>query len=180
MATTKLWTAEEIEAMPESDIVIELWDGEIRTMSPTGFRHGEIALAIGAHLLTYLRMSGAGRVTGTDSGFVLGRDPDLLLAPDVAVVLGRQAPSPRGYSQAIPALVVEVISETESATDVERKIQLYRNAGVPLIWTVYPETRSVRIDEANREIRFCAEGGSLDGGAVLPGMPPLPLTEVFE
>ncbi len=180
MTTTRLWTAEDVAAMPESFVHAELWHGEIHTMSPTGAEHGGIALAIGSMLRQFVRSQRIGHVVGTDVGFLLARNPDLLLAPDVAVIPGFDLPLPRGFSTIIPLLVVEVISSSESAIDVERKIDLYRNAGVPLIWTVYPETRSVRVDEGAKAIHFVNLSGALDGGDVLPGMPPLPLAEIFE
>ena len=44
-----------------------------------------------------------------------------------------------------PDLVVEVISPNETALDLDGKIGDYQSVGVPLIWVVNPNTRTVRV-----------------------------------
>ncbi len=159
MATTKLWTAKEIAALPEDEAVFELWHGEKRRVSPTGGRHGVICSRIIRHLGPYIESAGIGEVVINDVGFVLRRDPDLLLGPDLAVVAANDLPLPDGF--------------------IETKIALYRDAGVPLIWTVMPATNTVLVDGAGRARATIVAPGDLDGADVLPGMPPLSLGAVF-
>jgi Uma2 family endonuclease len=180
MSTTKLWTAEEIEALPETNESFELWHGEVKTVSPAGGRHGVICLRIGAHLERYASDSGIGAVLSNDPGFVLGRDPDVLLGPDVAVVAAKDLPLPDGYVTALPLLVVEVISPSDRMADVEAKVSLYRGAGVPSIWTVIPSARLVHVDGAGRDRRTRTAPEALQGDDGLPGMPPLLLDTLFQ
>ncbi len=179
MATTKLWTAKEIAALPEDEAVFELWHGEKRRVSPTGGRHGVICSRIIRHLGPYIESAGIGEVVINDVGFVLRRDPDLLLGPDLAVVAANDLPLPDGFIETVPLLVVEVISPSERTVDIEAKIALYRDAGVPLIWTVMPATNTVYVDGAGRARATIVAPGDLDGADVLPGMPPLSLGAVF-
>ncbi len=179
MATTKLWTAKEIAALPEDEAVFELWHGEKRRVSPTGGRHGAVSMNVAWHLRTYVEQSGIGTVLINDTGFLLAREPDLLLCPDIAIVPAGHLPLPVGFLETVPLLVVEVISPSERTTDIEAKIALYRDAGVPLIWTVMPATNTVYVDGAGRARATIVAPGDLDGGDVLPEMPPLPLAEIF-
>jgi len=85
MATTKLMTAEELEQMPEDEYRYDLIKGVLHRMWPTGFRH----LLISG---TFIRVVGnfvAERdlgVVGGEGGFVLEREPDTVLAPDMVFV----------------------------------------------------------------------------------------------
>ena len=64
----------------------DLIRGELVSMAPAHFRHGHIALRIGAKLLVFVMAHGLGQVCGAETGFILARNPDVLLAPDAAFV----------------------------------------------------------------------------------------------
>src|SRR4051794_4486700 len=102
MATTKLWTAEEIESLPEDEAVFELWHGERKRVSPTGGRHGATCLRIARHLAEHADASAIGEVLIDDVGFALARDPDLLLGPDVAIIAAQDLPVPDGFIDTVP------------------------------------------------------------------------------
>ncbi len=69
----------------------------------------------------------------------------------------------------IPDLAVEVVSPTDIAQDLLGKVQEYFQAGVRLVWVVYPIERCIHVYEAWNRIRVLGESDSLDGGEVLPG-----------
>ena len=56
---TKVMTAEELLRLPDEGLLYELVRGELRTMSPAGHRHGEIAAWIAGDLVAFVRMDGA-------------------------------------------------------------------------------------------------------------------------
>lgn len=64
----------------------ELIRGELMMMSPAGFEHGEVAGRIYGHVFMYVTARRLGSVLAAETGFVIGRDPDSVRAPDVAFV----------------------------------------------------------------------------------------------
>jgi Uma2 family endonuclease len=55
---------------------------------------------------------------------------------------------------------------------------LYRRAGVPLVWWIYPERRAVVVFRAGQQAAELGKGDELDGGEVLPGFRLL-VAEIF-
>jgi len=63
--------------------------------------------------------------------------------PDVAWFSAEQiARTAHGQNQ-VPQFVVEIISKTDTAEKVSEKLQNYRDAGVPVVWYVYPKLEEV-------------------------------------
>ena len=52
---------------------------------------------------------------------------------------------------------------------MERKRQEYFDAGVELVWIVYPNTQTVEVWSTSRDCHIAGIDDSLDGGSVLPG-----------
>lgn len=67
----------------------------------------------------------------------------------------------------VPDLVVEVISQNDSYSDLNRKVQIYRQDGVKLIWVVDPAKKSVDIYQDN-QITTLEKNDTLTGGDMLP------------
>jgi Uma2 family endonuclease len=179
MATTALLTAEDIAEFPEDERG-ELIRGEWRPMNPPGFRHGEVQLRIGSSLLTWVSVRGLGAVT-VESGFVLERDPDTVVGPDVAFVRADRVPPPdqdAKFGPAAPDLAVEVVSPSQSLPYIEEKVAIYLETGAPLVWVVHPRRRTVTVYSAVEEPRVLSLGDVLDGGDVLPGFT-VPVSEIF-
>ncbi len=68
-----------------------------------------------------------------------------------------------------PDLAVEVISPTDRKSDIAAKQELYRRAGVPLVWWVDPERKTVTVYRLGQAPEVVEATGALDGGDVLPG-----------
>jgi Uma2 family endonuclease len=105
-------------------------------------------------------------------------------APDVAFVSRRKWPHdyiPRFNGWPIvPDLAVEVISPTDLAVDVAKKLDNYMRAGVRLVWEIYPDLRRIQVRDARTPevIRVVGAEGTLDGSDVLPEFT-LSAAEVF-
>ena len=80
--------------------------------------------------------------------------------------------------KAVPALVVEVLSAYNTAREMSRKIQQYRDAGVELIWVIDPEKCEVDI-YSSLPLKTLGQGDILRDENILPGFL-LPLSLVFE
>lgn len=103
--------------------------------------------------------------------------------PDVAFVSAERwppdRPAPRTNAWAvIPDLAVEIVSASNTATEVLGKIEEYFTAGVRRVWAVYPDQRKVYDYDAPTAVRVLTPADVLDGGVILPGFR-LPLADLF-
>lgn len=176
--TSKLTTAEELLAM--GDKHSELIKGEIRTMSPTNYGHGRIAIMIGSILLQYVRKHSLGDVL-TETGFITSTDPDTVIAPDVAFVRATRVPAQENRGRFYPGppdLAVEVLSPSESSQDVDEKVQEYLQHGTRLVWIVNPKTRSVTVFRPGQPVAHLRATDMLLGHDILPDFS-VPVADFF-
>ena len=78
-----------------------------------------------------------------------------------------------------PDLAVEVLSPSETASELEEKLDDYLVSGTRLIWIVNPVRRTVMVVSNDAPVRWLREGETLDGGAVVPGFS-CAVAEIFE
>jgi len=171
MTATQLVTAEELYRMG-SDAPYELWEGVLKEVSPSSFKSDVIVLRIGSAILRHVDEQQLGYVTASSAGYMLSQHPETVVAPDVGFVRGDRFPDgvpDRGFSPVPPDLAVEVISPTDRKADIAQKQDLYRQAGVPLVWWVDPERKTVTVHRLGQEPEVVDVSGTLDGGDVLPG-----------
>lgn len=173
MATAKLMTADDLARMtPEPGYRYELIRGVVRRMAAAGARHGAIGFEVGRRLGNHVVEHRLGILFTSDTGFFIERDPDVILMPDVSFVRTERMPPgemPEGYVPVVPDLAVEVVSPTDRWVDVEEKVALYLDNGVPLVWLFVPRPRVVRVYAAGKPVEELDEDGVLDGGEVVPG-----------
>lgn len=170
--TIKLLTAEEFMALPNppDGSQQELVRGEVILMPPPKARHGIICSQIVWLLKSFVTPQRLGWVTSNDSGFIQERDPDTVRGPDVAFwSIARQPELPENYFEIPPDLIVEVLSPDDRRRDVREKIRGYVGAGVPLVWLVDPDARTVTVYPGTLRGTELDEADPLDGGAVLSG-----------
>ena len=193
MTTALRMTYDDLMALPDDGYRYELVRGEIlRLPLPTG-DHGYVEAGIVAALARYLhdqavargwdpetgqrsRSRVAGYLASGEAGirFSLPDDPDQVRGADVLYLtpeqFGRLDPLIRTeYIPELPALVVEVISPSERATDSNQKVTDYLAGGALLVWQIYPETRTARVYTADGRTWTVPTDGALEGGEVLPG-----------
>src|SRR5262245_12867351 len=114
MVSTKPMTVEKLETLggDESERY-EIMDGELYEVMPGNLRHGEVVENVFLPLSTHVRQNRLGRVLPNDPGFVLQREPDILLGPDLAFVRADRMPTGenlRRFGRFPPDLVAEVLS----------------------------------------------------------------------
>jgi len=107
---------------------VELIDGEIVRMAPTGPEHSTTKSRL---LLALMPLVGKGRHLRVDDPLTLG---DHEPVPDMAVVPG----SPEDYRQAHPSTALLVIEVADTSLEYDRtvKASLYASAGIPEYWVV--------------------------------------------
>lgn len=181
MVTTKLMTAEDLEAMSSGSYRYELIRGELHRMSLTGFRHAAIVRRIAVPLALYVEQHNLGEVLVGDPGFVLARDPDSVLGPDIAFVRVDHVPpedeQPR-FMRGAPDLAIEVVSPSDGRGEIAEKLAIYRAAGVPLVWVCDPGRRVVRVHTTSGPPTELGADQVLNGGEVIPGFQ-LRLASIF-
>jgi len=157
--------------MPDNGMRRELVRGEVREMAPAGGEHGSTSMDVGIRLGIFVIENRLGRVFAAETGFIIERDPDTVLAPDCAFVRADRVPRPmpRGYLPLAPDLAVETLSPDDRPGEVRDKIDRWLAAGVRQVWVIDPRRRTVSVHRPESPPRVLEEGGSLDGGDILPG-----------
>lgn len=180
-AQPHLLTAEEFAALPREGLRLELVRGEMRAMPPAFGDHGSAAMRLGVYLGQYILSHNLGEVFAAESGFLLARNPDTVRAPDFAFIqVSRAAPetTAANWIPVMPDLVVEVVSSGDRSLEVAEKVRMWLDAGVRLVWVVYPTRRAVDEHRPQQAPLTLTASDQLDGGEVVPGFT-LPVAKIF-
>ena len=170
--STKLMTADELLMLPDDGKRYELVEGVLNERALAGAEHGFTAMAVGALISQFVHARELGAVFAAETGFVLSMDPDTVRAPDAAFVAADHLPPgdlPPGYLRLAPDFVVEVVSPSDSASDLQSKVCTWLDSGCRLVWVVYPATRSVTVYRSREDVRVLGEADVLDGSPVFEG-----------
>jgi Uma2 family endonuclease len=180
--SAKLMTADELLEMRDDGRRYELIEGELVELVPPGAAHGFVASNSSGILRGFVRPRGLGVVFGAETGFVISSAPDTVRASDAAFVTSDRLPEgglPVGYLRLAPDLLAEVVSPSDTASEVHHKVCVWLNAGCRLVWVIYPETRSVTIYRSMEDVRILGPDDILDGVPVLEGFS-IRVSELFD
>ncbi len=179
---TNLLTADDLLRLHSEGVRGELIRGVLCEKMGVGEEHAEIAGLLSHFLISFVRPRRLGKVLVSDAGVRLERSPDTVREPDIAFISAEKRPRGirnTGYVEVVPDLVVEIVSPSDSITEVNDKAQMWLSFGVLLVWVVYPDTRTVEVHPMNSPVVTLTEDGILDGGAVLPGFA-CPVRDIFD
>ncbi|MGE3272324.1 MAG: Uma2 family endonuclease [Chloroflexota bacterium] len=179
---SRLMTADDLWQLPDDGMRHELVRGELRTMAPTGWGHGNQTSVLDGSLGAYVRAHRLGGVVTGEVGFRLQSDPDTVRAPDVAFVTRERLKNigrPQGYFPGAPDLAVEVISPSDRYTDVEEKVAEWLEHGTRMVFVVNPRRQTVWVHRPGRAVDVLGLDDVLAGEDVVPGWS-LPIRELFE
>ncbi len=183
MSTKTLLTVEEFaELEPPPGVRYELDAGELVVMTFPTFEHNFVAERIYHFIYAYLRRNPVGRVLFPDSGFLLSSGPDTLRGPDVSFLTKARlelVDRKSNQFEGAPDLAVEVVSPSDRASSLQRKVRQYLAAGGSVVWVVYPEAQEVYVHESDGSVRVLRSGDTLDCPRLLPGFSVL-VSELFE
>ncbi|MBI3666324.1 MAG: Uma2 family endonuclease [Acidobacteria bacterium] len=172
MATQTLVTFDQFMDLPEQEGVDrELDEGRVIEMPHPSFLHGAIQGRVFHFFTVYLERTGADFHASLNTGFRLG--PETVRAPDVCLVRRSSYAAMEAVKGALlgfPDLAVEIVSPSDTAADMDRKIEQYLRAGAAAVWVFYPETRHVMIRRRSGETRIVTSGQTLEEPELLPGL----------
>jgi len=179
-STTARYTIADLDQFPDDGKLRELVDGQIVEWDVTNRLHGYFVGAL-ARLLGNL-------VADANLGLVLTAAPLIRIqssehdarGPDLCFYARGRVP--RDLTAAVgdepPDFVIEILSPTDRAGEVQRKVVDWLRAGVQLLWYVDPDTGITTVYHAGR-ITSVGPDDDLDGADVLPGFR-LRLRTVFD
>lgn len=175
----RLLTLEEFEEMDNRGF--ELVDGRL-VEKGMGWKASAIGAEITSRLDVYCGTRKLGKVFNSECGYRLfaGRTKHIR-KPDVSFVAASRAPKstdPDGWLNLVPDLAVEVISTHDKATKLREKLTEYREAGIPIVWVAWPESKTVDIYRVGASAETVGIDGVLTGEPVLPGFT-LSVAELF-
>jgi Uma2 family endonuclease len=174
----RLYTAKDLDNLPDDGHRYELDRGELVIMPPAKKEHGLVVLKASRLLGNHVEVNDLGEVMA-EIGYKLESDPDTVRAPDISFISkARMAPLTGEYEEIAPDLAVEVASPGNTVSDMNQKILQYFEAGVRLVWVIFPKTRMVHVYYAADKITVLKGDAMLEGGDVLPGFS-VRLSELF-
>jgi Uma2 family endonuclease len=153
-------------------VMPELVDGELLERE-MGQEADSIAFCIGRVVGNHVASHDLGICNGAQGSYqIFPDDPDKVRIPDFSFTRKERLPiggRAKGHARVAPDLAVEVVSPNDKSRELASKIRDFQAAGVPLIWIVYPETRTVEIHRLNGPTSVLKAGDLLEGEDVLPG-----------
>src|SRR3712207_5653401 len=175
--TTRLITADELLVMPRRDehgnqCRFELVRGELRTMSLAKPLHGVVCARLAFKLGGFVEEHDLGETFGAETGFLLERDPDTVLGPDVAFVSHERLAAVETFEKYFPFapdLAVEVLSPGNTVREINEKIATYFVAGAQAVWVFNPKKKTAAVYNSPTDFHVLNETDALEGGDVLPG-----------
>ena len=186
-------TTETLERVTAADFLtradqddFELIDGELKERC-MGMESAWVATQFATRLTMFNMEHRLGTVVGDNTPLEIFGERDSVPKPDGLFVSAERHPSRApviGSLRVPPELVIEVVSPSDNAYHVERKVWRYLEAGVEMVWVAYPDTRSVHVFRRDGSSSVVRPPMSLDGEAILPGFSqpvadffPAPVTE---
>ncbi len=170
--TTALMTAEQLTEMPDDTMRYELVQGELLMFPPPGPGHSYYEANLCGELRTYVNRRKLGKVFCGDGSFLLARDPDTVLAPDVAFIAAANLIEDwhtLPYWPGSPDLAVEVISPSDTIISATEKAQRFLAAGAKAVWVVNPRRKTVTAYAHDASPKIWGVADDIDGGELLPG-----------
>jgi Uma2 family endonuclease len=143
MGVSTSLTFEDFERLQDDGKKHELLKGEHITLPPLKSRHSNVQHSLLRVLQPYVDKNRLGDVR-IEAGFKLSADT--WLQPDVSFLRTAQLQRtpPDKYFEGAPALAIEVASESNTAAQLDLKMELCFAHGAEEVWIVYPKTRRVR------------------------------------
>lgn len=178
----RTFTPEDFLELPDGGSGFELVNGELREIE-VSFMSAFVAGRVYKHLVNFVEPRRLGWVTPEGTAFRCFPDPRTIRKADTAFhklsrVTAEQAMS-EGFCSVVPDLAVEVVSPNDLGQDIEEKRLDWLEAGVKMLWIVYPANRTVHVWNADGRMELVKGTDTLSGTPVLPEFS-VPVMELFQ
>ncbi|CAN5690022.1 hypothetical protein BH24ACI5_BH24ACI5_11690 [soil metagenome] len=130
---------------PETLIPQELIYGNVREAAAPSARHQRVVGKIFRHLAEHLEATGAGEAWLSPLDVVLDPEQDLVVQPDLSIVLNERADIVSDRIWGAPDLVVEVMSPRPRIGSVEERLEWFARYGVRECWLVQLEGSRIEL-----------------------------------
>lgn len=167
----ELLSVEEYARLQESEEYrSELVRGVLVREPRPGAEHARVQVRLAGRVDAHVERKGLGAVF-TDVGVELPGTSRTVRGPDIAFYAAERVPDPlpRGFLETAPDLAVEIVSPSNSASEMVEKVADYLTAGVRLVWVVDPSSRTATVYRSREDIRIVTGDEILDGDEVVPG-----------
>ena len=168
MKSEKPVTIEDMYNMPKDGRKYELVNGEV-LVSPVNWLHTKIATKIVHIFATFLEQSPVGEVFCDNLGIVLPNKN--LRSPDVTFIRFEKLPAefPQTFAQVVPDLAVQILSPSDSPSQMAAKIGEFLECGVTLVWVVDPERKTATVYRSISDTKQYSSDDVITAEPILPG-----------
>ena len=171
--------ADQLRMCESGGRLVELIDGTL-VEKAMGAREGFMAATLISYLMIFVRKHNLGIVGAPDIIHRIIDGQNRL--PDVSFTSWATLPEDDSHltpiSDFTPDLCIEILSESNTRKEMDRKRKEYFRGGAKLVWEIEPEERTVAVYASPAKCGTLRESDTLDGGKVLPGFT-LSLAEFF-
>jgi Uma2 family endonuclease len=94
---------------------------------------------------------------------------DMHRRPDIAYFTDAQINDAVKNKIQIPRFVAEVISPNDKGEKIKQKVKEYLEAGVEVVWNIYPNAQVVEVYEKNGKPSFCEDNQLCSANSIIPG-----------
>ncbi len=153
--TKTLLTAEQFLDLNLGDGRFQLVRGEMVQLTFPRAWHGNVLSRIDFQLTLFGRQTRFGYVLAGDYPLITAREPDTVRGPDITFFSRARLPESASRTEKLiqipPDLVVEIVSPGNRRSQVAIKVEEYLNAGVGMVWVVYPRRNVVIVHRPGDE-----------------------------
>ncbi|MFN4195611.1 MAG: Uma2 family endonuclease [Thermosynechococcus sp.] len=178
----KVWTDEELMALPNDGHRYEIVNGELIDMGSAGALHGYVCSLLLAALANYVVPNKLGIILDSSTTFKMKngnrRSPDISFFAKERLTGLTELPT--GFLEGAPDLAAEVLSPANTLEEIHDKLVEYFENGTRLAWIIHPSEHYVLVYRSAQEPdRLLKSVDSFDGEEVVPGFT-LPVADLFQ
>jgi Uma2 family endonuclease len=182
-STRRVWTEEELQALPDRGYDYELVNGELVMSPKNNFEHENLCARLFLALATFNRTHRLGAVLGSNLGCWMEnrncRAPDLSFISKERLRQFGFKSSTRKFLPGAPDLAVEIVSPSNAQNEIDARLKDFFSSGTKLAWIIHPEEQFVQVCHSPTDRTLLHTQAVLDGEQLLPGFR-FPIADLFK
>jgi len=179
----KTWTEAEIQSLPDDGYIHEVVDGELVMSPKNNFEHEHIVTRLLTTLENFNQAHHLGAVLGSSFGCWMRnrncRAPDISFIPKARLRSLGFTPSTRKFLPGAPDLAVEILSPSNSRSEIDSRLKDFFASGTQITWIINPDHECVEICHSPTDRKLLGSGAMLEGEHLLPGFQ-FPIADLFK